>query len=531
MPHHVYANGNEICSKSAEGKSELAVDVCYSPGAPMPGVPVSYMNMCQAADVTNGSRTVFIKGKEICLEDKSYFATSYGDEPATQGLARGVVSAAVQGRCFFIQWSPNVFAESLAVTRHLDLVTHNHENPGNTPAMPYVSVAAAADECKGDKKAVEEKCKPDPKHKSLLERALGPQKYKKVESLLKKGGLDPNGWIGTHCEGLMIKPDPRSADIQELSKSLEDMTGNLDQIIKDEIEQAIDAIADRIYDKAGDAAKRMAKRKLRNAAIRHGAALGGAAIGGVGAVVTEGVATVWTAGDAVAGAVEGIGTAWDAWSTLSDASDLIKKIPGQLKEAIADATSSPSKAMANFMSILARLNACARARRCMLVPYKDTEMPKALQGDGCCPGQTGHHLLPGEMFYGRSNCPGYADSDSAKHKGAPTICVEGTSNDPTTGSHGLMHSRFADKIADYKKPRWYRSSELTEISYEDARDKAIDTVREVFPESGCDRKCLKAQLDKYYESLCSPNTLSAKAGARPGWLEKKINESSTPNNR
>jgi hypothetical protein len=111
MATHVYANGNEIASKSADGSSKHAFpDICHTPPATAsptpikpfpPGVPIPYPNSCHASDITNGSRTVFILGKEIALENHSYFSVSEGDDAATRKLAKGIISGAVKGRCFF----------------------------------------------------------------------------------------------------------------------------------------------------------------------------------------------------------------------------------------------------------------------------------------------------------------------------------------------------------------------------------------------------------------------------------------------
>jgi uncharacterized Zn-binding protein involved in type VI secretion len=154
MATHVYANGNEIASKSADGSSKHAFpDICHTPPATAsptpikpfpPGVPIPYPNSCHASDITNGSRTVFILGKEIALENHSYFSVSEGDDAATRKLAKGIISGAVKGRCYFQTWSPNVKVEGRAVTRHLDLVSHNHKNPGNTGLFPYLSIESPA---------------------------------------------------------------------------------------------------------------------------------------------------------------------------------------------------------------------------------------------------------------------------------------------------------------------------------------------------------------------------------------------------
>jgi len=171
MATHVYANGNEIASKSADGSSKHAFpDICHTPPATAsptpikpfpPGVPIPYPNSCHASDITNGSRTVFILGKEIALENHSYFSVSEGDDAATRKLAKGIISGAVKGRCYFQTWSPNVKVEGRAVTRHLDLVSHNHKNPSNTALFPYLSNAETAAACKDEETRIKRACDED----------------------------------------------------------------------------------------------------------------------------------------------------------------------------------------------------------------------------------------------------------------------------------------------------------------------------------------------------------------------------------
>ncbi len=181
MSHNVFANSNEICAKSSSGSSTLAADTCFSPGAPPPGVPILYMSTGKASDLTKGSKTVLIQGAEVCMQDKSYFSTNYGDESATKALKRGFVSTAVQGKCYFIGWSPNVSVQGKAVTRHMDMMTHNHSNPGNTPPMPFISSLDpdSADNCEGDAATAEKACEP----------------------------AEGKSWVETHCDGMMEKPN------------------------------------------------------------------------------------------------------------------------------------------------------------------------------------------------------------------------------------------------------------------------------------------------------------------------------------
>lgn len=129
MPTHVYANNNEICSKTSEGKVTANMpDVCMSPPGPPAGpVPIPYPNTACAKDLSNGSVSVFICGQQVALRDVSCFATSTGNEPATNNFQKGIVSNVIKGKANFVEWSPNVKVEGLNVCRHLDHMTQNHQ--------------------------------------------------------------------------------------------------------------------------------------------------------------------------------------------------------------------------------------------------------------------------------------------------------------------------------------------------------------------------------------------------------------------
>ena len=128
MKTEVYANGKEICCKAADGKSVLPpADACWSPPPPAAGpVVIPYPNTSFANSLENGSSTVFICGSELALRDVSYFATSTGNEPATDAFQKGVATHAIKGKAVFTNWSSNVKVEGLSVCRHLDPMTHNH---------------------------------------------------------------------------------------------------------------------------------------------------------------------------------------------------------------------------------------------------------------------------------------------------------------------------------------------------------------------------------------------------------------------
>jgi hypothetical protein len=164
MGCEVYANGNAIACKAADGKTTAAMpDVCLSPPSPPAGpVPIPYPNTGMASDTTDGSKTVQISGQEVMLKDKSVFKQSSGDEAATKSFGMGVVTHQIQGKVNFIAWSMDVKFEGENVPRHLDLTGHNEaSDPPNTPPWPYMDAMArdGTDPCEEEKDKEKAACK------------------------------------------------------------------------------------------------------------------------------------------------------------------------------------------------------------------------------------------------------------------------------------------------------------------------------------------------------------------------------------
>lgn len=128
MSHEVYANGHEVVAKAGDSITAANFpDVCFSPPYPAKvGVPIPYPNSAQAKDTSNGSRTVFIGGKEVMQRNKSFLRVSTGNEPATQQFKKGAITGGIKGKCYFRSWSMNVFIEGYNVCRDNDLTTNNH---------------------------------------------------------------------------------------------------------------------------------------------------------------------------------------------------------------------------------------------------------------------------------------------------------------------------------------------------------------------------------------------------------------------
>jgi len=181
---------------------------------------------------------------------------------------------------------------------------------------------------------------------------------------------------------------------------------------------------------------------------------------------------------------------------------------------------------AEGQGLLATLNPCTRALKCRLIPYKSSDdqtetavlnRNKENQKRGCCPGQTGHHLIYDKMVKNanlvnkETNCPGYNAGDT------PTVCVEGTNQ--YHGTHGLVHDRMDDAVKDKVKNSLKEGEAPRDtISMDDAIDAAAQSHTEAFPRSGCSKNCIKAQLESYYkdEKVCL-------AGARVMAIDKQGN--------
>ncbi len=197
-----------------------------------------------------------------------------------------------------------------------------------------------------------------------------------------------------------------------------------------------------------------------------------------------------------------------------------------LKNAIPSTSSLDlSDYMAYAAASKARKSPCLNARKCSLIPFNKTSAEdQAKNADGCCPGQTGHHVMPDAMFRklrptsadqrdyetrngsrtlsGRDKKPTQDCWDNYTEGGAPTICLEGTSNHG--GSHGKMHTDSTDALVDFigsgSRSRNNVVPAHDEMPYTAARDAMAELVARNF---GCSKECIAEQLDNYFKQAYS----------------------------
>lgn len=133
MTPSVVVNKLTVVHKQSEGISTASPDVCLTPQPSGPPVPVPYVNVAMSRDLANESKTVTADGVGLAIKS-SFFATSTGDEPGTNG---GVVSLVNKGKALFVNYSFDVLAEGENVCRLSDPMLNNGNTP-NTPPTPEV---------------------------------------------------------------------------------------------------------------------------------------------------------------------------------------------------------------------------------------------------------------------------------------------------------------------------------------------------------------------------------------------------------
>ena len=520
MPTHVYANDEEIACRAADGVATTAFpDPCWSPPPPNGGPAlVPYGNVAYARDIINGTATVFIGGQTVAIEDKAYFAASTGNEAATYAFQKGDKTHVIKGKAYFRSWSPDVIFEGLGVDRHTDLVSHNHGSmPSNTPAFPYLSRRFfGGHDCKDEEKRIERACQPDKENSETKKELKGKSKTARMLQKLKKksgvGRRDKNGWHWTddHCAGLKIKLIS-TEQAKEYANEMADLFAALPEELN-----AMSMLESMLKDLAANAAINAAEKVAAKAAVKQ-------LIGSSAPVAGNIVMGLWSAMDAAmaVGDVREIrAAANEALEQLNALQDKAKELQSLAEEFKGFRERPPEEQLTKLQEIavegqdmLATLNACTRARKCNLVPYRadgagnpfnarKQSKVESSKGGGCCPGQTGHHLIPKAMI--ESACPRY------DHNIAPTVCVEGFSEH--FGSHKRIHDAMDRRVKGLADAGKLLNGTM---SLEQAIEAAVESHHSAFFASKCSKQCIKAQLESYYNQMCR--------GSRPKAVDKQGN--------
>ncbi len=419
----------------------------------------------------------------------------------------------------------------------------------NTATFYYLDTKRFPAVCQEDRNRIKEECDThggkQRSKDSMQEARLDPRKhpagsvnsqlqgkFKEAVTALDAMGKEKSGykknaknaWLEDHCTGQWNKPggqrDPdddgtldteaesaeKIPNTEEFKKQIEDRVKALGEEYQSKLSEATRKVqefaADYMKGHIKDALEGTAEKAAKRGALSRFPLIA-AAINRLN--LYEGLGTLIgnTAGAIYTGDMEKAFDALEAeMRAISQQIEDCKKIlsKGGLEDT-----------MASTQAVVAWANPCLKARKCMLVPYKDAD--KTSQGQGCCPGQTGHHVLPGAMFrkYAKDDKGKYKPDKGANgkvkprpcwekynHDDAPTMCLEGTTNRATNGSHGAAHKLTAELVElDRQKP---------DMAYTDARDKIANGLGRAF---GCNPQCIIEQLDSYYKKVHSCGSLDS----------------------
>ena len=389
--------------------------------------------------------------------------------------------------------------------------------------------------------APQEACKIDPKEQNAFiakqeernarKRAANRRRHRSPD----KGIYPPRPmtWKDKHCGTVMFNYN-NPASLRE----------GVD-IIKEELNRLKSELHETMEDIAKDTVQKRIKRtiEVQGCAV-IGGLIGGALgffFGGVGAMA--GVAAGAEAGEALCGAAATAEGAVDAVTSAKEALDVEERIRNAIQknvkkvksiEALAVRAEEIAKLKALGQSqltsrqkeLLERLQKeqkdakaalyaaqkqltqeerCLRAKRCVLDGYnahnrgqKSTTQklsPKdrffgLANPEGCCPGQTPHHIIPETKLKG---CPGYQKGGSV-HKQAPTVCLEGGKDN---GTHGEMHQKTDEETKGILKLWREGKSTLDPESIDAAIEASARAYVATFGQ--CSQKCIKEQLERYYK--------------------------------
>jgi hypothetical protein len=329
---------------------------------------------------------------------------------------------------------------------------------------------------------------------------------KKADKIKEAAGYKKtaaNAWIDDHCSGLWLKaPQTNKYFPAELKKDVEDLLNKLDMGPLEWLNALKDA-AGEVFELAYEVLpKEVVEKMAAKLAVKTGIKAGvGAA--GVETIIIPVLMALWTAYDIY----DSVSTLAAAMGEVGEAAmkafDKIWNIGDEVKNILKGLVNKPGEAYANLMTLLALLDSCIRARKCLLVKYSESTGLSPLKGEGCCPGQTAHHLIPDKNIP-PGVCAGYTK------RGAPTICLEGSSNNAGWGSHGNAHAALKKLMEEYRLGRVAEGKSPNSISYDKMADHAIDAVRLSGAALQCSKACLRAQLDAYYK--CGKGTDGLKSG-------------------
>ncbi len=546
MSGKVFANGLEIACKVSKGKSVAAFpDPCWSPPSPPAGpVVIPYANTAYAKDVSNASKSVLIKDKPIAQKDKSFFKTSTGNEAATKAFGQGFFSKTLKGKAYFTSWSMNVMVEGYNVARHTDLTTHNHGSSTNTTPQVFTSEADVEKDCEKDIKKANEACGGGDKGENLQKKqkgeptADGNQNNDKsidrsiVQTVYEEMKKDVDAEIESYNDNMKDLAEQLSISVEQLKKEL--------KLSPEEFRKKFafdDPLDSKLFSPCPlELPKKLVSNFIASFSERektwkdqHCQDL----------FFIPSVSSIGPQKQKLEFESKVIEALGESLKTPQ-----VKNKEREIKEHIAKADNLIKQykdgdknlnKYAGEITKKSKENKCLKARKCQLIPYDDakkTGTSDQLLGNekGCCPGQTGHHLIPDAWIVEkdeksgsrkRKQKKGLTEKDEScknyKEGKALVVCVEGANQ--SHGTHKKVHDAtdvqvwkslnidMLSKEKEEARKQLQEAEEKKPASISEAIEMAVVAHESIAPQ--CTPKCIRTQLKYYYETQagCNKNNL------------------------
>lgn len=160
---------------------------------------------------------------------------------------------------------------------------------------------------------------------------------------------------------------------------------------------------------------------------------------------------------------------------------------------------------ADTASEAAESDACARAVKCFLRPYKTNGE------NSCCSGQTGHHIPPWSTT---ATVPGV----KVEHNSALCICLEGTNH--SIGSHGKHHHGINYVLKQQAGPggafKGSRNSNGHQVYSGKLKDHIKVSAQVTEAQTDCSIECIEQQLQSQYQQKDLDKTAKHNASSTGG---------------
>jgi hypothetical protein len=171
-------------------------------------------------------------------------------------------------------------------------------------------------------------------------------------------------------------------------------------------------------------------------------------------------------------------------------------------------------------------DACQKARKCMLLPYRKWNRAEKKNKSTCCDGQSGHHLLEDHGFCSSRSkkLPQFSNTKYSTN-GAPCVCAT-SPNSNWEAEHGDLHcvqgvkENYAILNAGSRKPP--RTKEYA-WNYGEAKKAGVDAHAATF-NGECNEDCISAQLDNYYKDKVGIDDDTLLRTTKYGFADKVVDQ-------